>query len=185
MFKIWNRYWVNPLFFVLTFISFSCSKDTEQPPISIYGTYVLTVIETEGQYDFLNTGTVSSDLKKQVEESQGFSFNSNLLTLIAGSPDIANLAIIEAGVLTTLPGNIPLIRYSNVSKLLNVEKQVDNNTFTIVTSNTATEQVGEIREMEMINQFQIKVLVPQRIYDFNTEAWVNTTVIYTFNRLYV
>ena len=185
MFEIKSSLRLSTLILMIAIFTFSCDKDSEQPPVSIYGIYVLTEIETEGQYDFLNTGVVSSDLKKQVEVEQSFNFNSILLTLNAGSPDIANMVIIEAGLLTTLPGNIPLIRYNNVSKLLNIEKQADNKTFTIVTPNAATEQVGAVQEMEMVNQFQIKVMVPQRIYDFNTEAWVNTTVAYTFNRLYV
>lgn len=173
------------LLLVMTFFVVSCNKENEQPPISIYGNYVVTKIETEGQFDFLNTGTVSSDLKKQVEDGQGFNFSSNFLTLISDNPDKINLNLIEPGLLTTLPDNIPLIRYNNVSKLLNVVKQADSKFFTIVTANVATQEIGEIEEMEMLNQFQIKVLVPQRIYDFSTKAWVNTTVTYIYNRLNV
>jgi hypothetical protein len=66
-----------------------------------------------------------------------------------------------------------------------VDKEKGNNIFTIITPNAATQEIGQIEEMEMLNQFQIKVVVPQRIYDFSTKAWVNTTVTYTFNRLYV
>jgi hypothetical protein len=185
MFEMFKKSRFNVLILLLYIFAVSCSKDDEQPPISIYGNYVVTKIETSGQFDFVNTGTVSSDLKKQVEEVQGFNFSNNRLTLIAGDPDLANINLIEAGVLTTLPDNIPLIRFNNVPKVLNIEKEDGSNIFTIITSNAATEQIGVIEEMEMLNQFQIKVSVPQRIYDFNTNVWVNTTVTYTFNRLYV
>lgn len=185
MFENKKRSVIIPLLFAITFFVVSCNKEDEQPPISIYGNYVVTKIETEGQFDFVNTGTVSSDLKKQVEDVQGFNFSSSFLTLIAGNPDLVNLNLIEPGVLTTLPDNIPLIRYSNVSKSLNVDKETGNNIFTIITTNVATQEIGQIEEMEMLNQFQIKVVVPQRIYDFSTKAWLNTNVTYTFNRLYV
>lgn len=169
----------------VVFLAQSCSKDAEQPPISIYGNYVVTSVEANGQYDFLNTGTISSDLKKQVEDTQGYNFSSNLLTIISGNPDLVNMTLIEPNVLTTLPDNLPLIRYGNVPKTLNVNLEAGSNNFTILTSNNVTEEIGKIEEMEMLNQFQIKVQVPQRIYDFNTQAWVNTIVNYTFNRLYV
>ena len=185
MFEKNKKLGIIPLLLVITFFVVSCNKDNEQPSIRIYGNYVVTKIETEGQFDFVNTGTVSSDLKKQVEEGQGLNFSSSFLTLIAGNPDLVNLNLIEPAVLTTLPDNIPLIRYSNVSKVLNVDKEKGNNIFTIITPNAATQEIGQIEEMEMLNQFQIKVVVPQRIYDFSTKAWVNTTVTYTFNRLYV
>ncbi|WP_373520996.1 hypothetical protein [Aquiflexum sp.] len=185
MFKKFKRFRVSPFLLVLIFLVFSCSKEDEQPPISIYGNYVVTAVETNGQFDFLNTGTISSDLKKQVEETQGFNYSSNLLTIISGNPDMVNVTLIEPNVLTTLPDNLPLIRYGNVPKTLIIDLEVGSKNFTIITPNIITEEIGRIEEMEMLNQFQIKVQVPQRIYDFNTQAWVNTIVTYTFNRLYV
>lgn len=185
MFNRFERLGIVPILLLVTFLVLSCDKEDEQPVISIYGNYVVTVIETEGQYDFVNTGIVSSNLMKQVEDAQGYNFSANQLTIIAGSPDLVNMNLIEPGLLTTLPDNIPLIRYSNVAKTLNVDLEAGNKDFIILNSNAITEEIGRIEEMEMLNQFQIKVKVPQRIYDFNTKAWVNTIVSYTFNRLYV
>lgn len=185
MFNRIEKLGIVPLLIMVVFLVLSCSKDDEQPAITIYGNYVVTVIETEGQYDFVNTGTVSSNLMKQVEEAQGYNFSANQLTIIAGSPDLINMNLIEPSILTTLPENIPLIRYSNISKTMNVDLEIGNKEFTILTPNAISEGIGEIEEMEMLNQFQIKVKAPQRIYDFNTQAWVNTIVSYTFNRIYV
>lgn len=171
------------LFFILNM--FSCNSEPEEPMISLYGTYLLTKIETDGQFDFLNVGETTTDLKKQLEESQGINFENVLLTFLQGNPEVFNITFMEASILTTLPDNIPLIRYVNSLRVLNVEFRPDSREFSIVKNYTATAEIGQVTAIELLNQFQIKITVPQRIYDYNSQAWVNTVVTYTFNRLYV
>lgn len=171
------------LIFLLSMVS--CNSDPEEPMISLYGTYLLTKIETDGQFDFLNVGEATSDMKKQLEESQGVNFDNVLLTFLRGTPEVFNITFMEASILTTLPDNIPLIRYVNSSKILSVEFRQDSREFSIVKNYTATTEIGQVTAIELLNQFQIEVSVPQRIYDYKSQAWVNTLVTYTFNRLNV
>lgn len=163
----------------------SCNSDPQEPMISLYGTYILTEMETDGQFDFLNVGEATTDLKKQLEESQGINFENVLLTFLQGSPEVLNITLMEASILTTLPDNIPLIRYVNTLRILNVAYRPDSREFSIVKNYAATSEIGQVTAIELLNQFQIKISVPQRIYDYNTQAWVDTLVTYTFNRLYV
>jgi hypothetical protein len=171
------------LIFLLSMVS--CNSDPEEPMISLYGTYLLTKIETDGQFDFLNVGEVTTDMKKQLEESQGVNFDNVLLTFLRGTPEVFNITFMEASILTTLPDNIPLIRYVNSLKILSVEFRPDSREFSIVKNYTATTEIGQVTAIELLNQFQIEVSVPQRIYDYKSQAWVNTLVTYTFNRLNV
>lgn len=185
MFKNIKNIPVGILSLCLFFCLLSCNSDKEEPMISLYGTYVLTGMVTDGQFDFLNVGEVTNNLKGQIEASQGFNFDNVLLTFLEGSPDVFNMNLMEASVLTTLPDNIPLIRYVNTTRVLNVGYRPDNREFSIINNYPATSEIGQVSDIELLNRFQIKVTVPQRIYDYNSKAWVNTAVTYTFNRLYV
>ncbi|WP_157370137.1 hypothetical protein [Aquiflexum balticum] len=171
------------LIFLLNIVS--CNSDPEEPMISLYGAYLLTKIETDGQFDFLNVGEATSDMKKQLEESQGVNFDNVLLTFFWGTPEVFNITFMQPSLLTTLPDNIPLIRYVNSSKTLSVEYIQESREFSIIKNYTATTEIGQVTAIELVNQFQIKVSVPQRIYDYKSQAWVNTLVTYTYNRLNV
>lgn len=171
------------LIFFLSIVS--CNSDEEEPKINLYGIYSLSGIEADGQYDFLNVGEVTADLKKQIVESQGINIENVLLTFLPGNPEVFNITFLEASILTTLPNNIPLIRYENSSRIFDVQFRPDSGEFSIIKNYTATTEIGQVTAIELLNQFQIKVIVPQRVYDYNSQAWVNTIMTYTFNRLNV
>jgi hypothetical protein len=166
-------------------IMVSCNSDQEVPNINIYGTYFLSAIEADVQYDFLNLGEVTADLKKQIVESQGINFENVLLTFLPGNPEVVNMTFMEATILTTLPNNIPLMRYENSSRIFDVQFSPESREFSIIKNYTATTEIGQVTAIELLNPLQIKVIVPQRIYDYNSQAWVNTVLTYIFNRLNV
>lgn len=168
-----------------------CEKEEPIPEVDVFGNYVLFSVATENPYDFTNDAIASTDLKGQIEEAQSSLGTIELFITqrgtLATEVDIMNIPLIVPAILTTLPDDIPLVRYA--SNGYTIEVQFDQSTQRFLTYENGSQvgsielEGGTIEEMELLSSIQIEAKVVQELYDYISGAWVTETVTYRYNKV--